>query len=219
MEGLVPAKMFTMKDLSDKQKGPWLYTLLDGKALEAVEDLSFEGLMEGSGHQLLLDALTRRFPEKEPHDLMGEALGEVFGLSASEGENVQQWTARVQEVFLKCTRRANVTFPAQAQGWIALNCAGFNEEQRAIIKAKARGSLAIDDVTAAMRSCFPGYKASSRGKKPLSALAVEPGTGAKQLESSTEELPGCGSLFGGSRTDCRGACDEAPIPESEAAEA
>ena len=151
---------------------------------------------------------------------MGEALGEVFGLSASEGENVQQWTARVQEVFLKCTRRANVTFPAQAQGWIALNCAGFNEEQRAIIKAKAQGSLAIDDVTAAMRSCFPGYKASSRGKKPLSALAVEPETDVKQLESSSEEnFQDVEAFLADHELTAEGACDEAPIPELEAAEA
>ena len=38
------AKMFTMKDLSESQKGPWLFTLLDEKALEAVEHDVFEDL-------------------------------------------------------------------------------------------------------------------------------------------------------------------------------
>ena len=167
------AKMFTMKDLSAKQRGPWLFTLLEGKALEAVEHLEFEDLSKEEGEQALWNALKKRFPEKEPHDQMGEALGEVFGLCAHDGETSQQWTARVQEVFLKCTRKASVSFPAEAQGWIALHCAGFNEEQKAIIKAKAQGKLDIEQISAAMRSCFPAYKASSRARKPMSALVVE----------------------------------------------
>ncbi|CAE7208267.1 GIP, partial [Symbiodinium pilosum] len=162
-----------MKDLSAKQRGPWLFTLLEGKALEAVEHLEFEDLSKEEGEQALWNALKKRFPEKEPHDQMGEALGEVFGLCAHDGETSQQWTARVQEVFLKCTRKASVSFPAEAQGWIALHCAGFNEEQKAIIKAKAQGKLDIEQISAAMRSCFPAYKASSRARKPMSALVVE----------------------------------------------
>ena len=90
---------------------------------------------------------------------MGEALGEVFGLAAKEGETIQQWTTRVAEIFTKCQRKADVKFPSEAQGWIALNCAGFSEEQKAIIKAKAQGSLKLESVTSAMRSCFPLYKA------------------------------------------------------------
>ena len=30
------AKMFTMKDLTDKQKAPFVYTLLDGRALNLL---------------------------------------------------------------------------------------------------------------------------------------------------------------------------------------
>ena len=86
--------MMTMKDLSNKQRGPWIYTLLDGKAWDAVEHLTLEDLTKEDGDKTVWKVLSTRFPEREPHDLMGEALGEVFGLAATEGETIQQWTAR-----------------------------------------------------------------------------------------------------------------------------
>ena len=138
-----------------------------------MERVSFDDLKKKTGADLIWKALQKRFPEKEAHDQMGDALGEVFGLCTADGESSQQWTARVQEVFLKCQRKAMVSFPPGAQGWIALNCCGFNDEQKAIIKAKAQGSLDIDQISSSMRSCFPTYKASNRSRKPLSALAVD----------------------------------------------
>ena len=167
------AKMMTMKDLSPKQKAPWIYTLLDGSAWEAVEHLTLDSLAVEGGDAELWKVLHDRFPEKEPTDMMGEALGEVFALAATEGETAKQWTARVRETFDKCKRRANTDFPATARGWITLNCAGLSEEQKAIIKAKTQGSLEFDDVSKAFRSCFPMYKAGTRAKKPIGALAVD----------------------------------------------
>ena len=165
--------MATMKDFSNKQAGPWLFTLLDGKALDAVEYLTLEELSQENGAKLVFDLLTARFPEKEKHIQMGEALGEVFGLAAKEAEAVQQWTARVKEVFEKCRRTAEVSFPGPAQGWIMLNCAGLTEEQKAIVKAKAQGSLEVEQISAAFRSCFPQYKTGSRARRPVSSLVVE----------------------------------------------
>ena len=167
------AKMMTMKDLSPMQKAPWIYTLLDGSAWEAVEHLTLDSLAVEGGDAELWKVLHDRFPEKEPTDMMGEALGEVFALAATEGETAKQWTARVRETFDKCKRRANTDFPATARGWITLNCAGLSEEQKAIIKAKTQGSLDFDDVSKAFRSCFPMYKAGTRAKKPIGALAVD----------------------------------------------
>lgn len=105
--------------------------------------------------------------------MMGEILGEVFALAALDQESMKQWTARVKETFEKCQRRAQVNFPEQARGWIALNCAGLSEEQKAIVKAKTQGSLEFDAISAALRSCFPQYRASGR-KKATSILQVEP---------------------------------------------
>ena len=36
------AKMASQKDMELKQRGPWVFTLLDGLALEAVEHLTIE---------------------------------------------------------------------------------------------------------------------------------------------------------------------------------
>ena len=125
-----------------------------------------------NGAQVVLEILRERFPEKEAHDQLREALGDVFGLAAREAESTQQWTVRVVEVFTKCRRKAEVAFPSQAQGWIALNCTGVSEGQKAIIKAKAQGKLDIEAVSSAMRSCFPLHKAGTKAKRPLATLAA-----------------------------------------------
>ena len=71
------AKMACMKDFAPKQQGPWVYTLLDGRALEAVEHLTLEQMMAEDGVKQIWSLLKARFPEKESEDQMGEALGEV----------------------------------------------------------------------------------------------------------------------------------------------
>ncbi|CAE7220049.1 GIP, partial [Symbiodinium pilosum] len=167
------AKMATMKDFAAKQQGPWIYTLLDGKALEAVEHLTLEDMTKDSGAETIWKLLDLRFLERASEDQMGEALGEVFGLCAREGESMQQWAARAQEVFQKCRRKAEVEFPTAAQGWIALNCAGLSEEQKAIVKAKTQGKLELPTVTSALRSCFPQYRAGAKAKKPVATLLVD----------------------------------------------
>ena len=86
---------------------------------------------------------------------------------------MKQWTERVKEMFEKCKRRAAVDFPSEARGWIALHCICLSEEQKTIVKAKAQGSLRFDDITAALRSCFPLYKAVEK-KKGARVFQVEP---------------------------------------------
>eukprot|EP00435_Cladocopium_sp_Y103_P016862 s1030_g4.t1 len=210
------AKMMTMKDLTAKQRAPWIYTLLDGSAWEAVEHLTLESLAVENGDLELWKVLHERFPEKEPTDLMGEALGEVFALSATEGETAKQWTARVRETFDKCKRRANTDFPSTARGWITLNCAGLSEEQKAIIKAKTQGTLDFDDVSKALRSCFPMYKAGSRSKKPIGALVADddPTMQAVSDEDHFEDV----QSFLAEHTGLP-QLDDAELSESEAAEA
>eukprot|EP00435_Cladocopium_sp_Y103_P030061 s1739_g7.t1 len=167
------AKMMTIKDLTKAQRAPWLLTLLDGKAWDACEHLSLEQLAdETEGEPLLWKTLQERFPEKEQHDMMGEILGEVFALAALDQETTKQWTARVKETFEKCERRAQVKFPSQARGWITLHCAGLSEQEKAIVKAKTQGNLEFDAISAAMRSCFPLYRASGK-KKQSTVLQAE----------------------------------------------
>ena len=161
--------------------------LLDGKALESVEHLALEDLMKEDGAQQIWPLLAEQFPEKETADQMGEALGEMFSISAKEGESMQLWTSKVQECFLRCRRKAGVEFPAAAQGWIALHCSGLSEEQRAIVKAKSQGKLELPEVSSALRSCFPQYRATSKAKKPVTSAMVVEEREAEEMDHNEEE--------------------------------
>ena len=168
------AKLMTMEKMNSKQHGPWLFTLLDGSALEACEHLLLSELAIESGDKKIWRILQERFPKKEPQDQMGEVLGEVFALAAADGESAKQWTSRVRETFEKCRRKAETDFPTNARGWIVLNCPGLTDQEKAIIKAKTQGSLAFDDVSAAFRSCFPFFKATSaKSKRAIGAMPAE----------------------------------------------
>ncbi len=116
-----------------------------------------------------------RFPQREAHDLLGEALGDVFALAAKDQETGKAWTARARETCGQCSRRASVEFPSEVRGWIALNCAGLSEEQKAIVKAKTQGALDFETVASAFRSCFPAFKASGPKSKKESGWSSQRG--------------------------------------------
>ena len=109
--------MMTYKELKPEQRGPWVFTLLDGKAWDAVEHLSLDKLSSPEGESEIWEA---RFPEKEPYlyDQMGEALGAVVSLAAKDGEDLKSWTGRVRDTFDECQRKGNVKFPSEAKGWM-----------------------------------------------------------------------------------------------------
>ena len=162
--------MLTYKDLKPEQRGPWVFTLLDGKAWDACGHLSLDKLSSAEGETEIWKLLESRFPEKEPYDQMGEALGAVFALAAKDGEDLKSWTGRVRDTFDQCQRKGNVKFPSEAKGWILLHCAGMSEEQRAIVKAKSQGQLDFELVSQALRSCFPEYKATSNRKRKSESI-------------------------------------------------
>ena len=134
------AKMAATRDLASKQRGPWVFTLLDGLALETVEHLTLDQLTEEEGDKYVWSALEERFPDKLKHDHLAECLHEVFQLAAKEGENMATWRSRVQETFSKCRRKVNVDFPSEARGWIALTQSGLSHDQRAVVTARSGGS-------------------------------------------------------------------------------
>ena len=211
------AKMLTVKDLQKVQRGPWLFTLLDGKALEACEHLKLEDIAKEDGDTAIWKLLKARFPEKELHDQLREVLGEVFGLAAKDGESMKEWTARVLETFERCRRKASVDFPTEARGWIMLHCAGFTEEQKATVKAKTQGSLDMETVSAGIRSCFPTYKASNhKVKKPTTVLLADemPEEEAPPSETAFDDVE---AFLADHHLEMDGAED--PLSETEAAEA
>lgn len=216
------AKMLTVKDLQKTQRGPWIYTLLDGSALESVGHLTLTDLSAEDGEDKVWQVLHGRFPEKESADLLGESLGEVFGLAAKDGEGTKEWVSRVKDVFDRCHRRAGVDFPARARGWITLNRAGLTEEQKAIIKAKTQGKLEYDSIAAAFRSCFPAYKAvNPRNKKAIGSLMVESHEENDQgpVMNDDETFPDVEAFLADHGVSLSDNADLGEVSESEAAEA
>lgn len=215
------AKLLTFKDFRAEQRGPWLFTLLEGKAWDACEHLSLEDLSKEGGEEALWKILESRFPEKEPYDQMGEALGAVFALAAKENEDLKSWTGRVRDTFDQCERKGQVTFPSQAKGWILLHCAGMSEEQRAIVKAKTQGQLDFEIVSQALRSCFPEFKAPAGRKKAIGMFQVdeiaEINTSGRQVDEDDIDFADV-EAFLSEHQQVVGA-DEPPFSETEAAEA
>lgn len=69
-------------------KGPLLFCLLDGTALETVEHLALGQDKEENGDKHLWKALDERFPDKLKHDWSAECLKEVFTRSQNEDETI-----------------------------------------------------------------------------------------------------------------------------------
>ena len=178
--------MASTKDMSASHRGPFVFCLLDGIALEAVEHLTLEKLKEENGDRHIWAALEERFPDRLSHDWMAECLKEVFELSARDGETVAAWTSRVQETFAKCRRKVSVDFPTEARGWICLNSSGLSSDQRAIVTAKTNGEMKFETVAAAMRSCFPEFKASRKARTSSALLVQQPEV--EELEAETSQL-------------------------------
>ena len=155
-------KMRVMDKPAKESRGSFVWTLLQGRALEVVEHLAPEDYQKEGGDQVIFDLLDARWPQKERTDELGENVSAVFLLKAAEGENVRTWCARARETFDRCNRKTGVDFSSDARGWLLLKCSGMTEEQRAVILARTRGSLKFDDISQSMRSCFPDYVVARR---------------------------------------------------------
>ena len=59
------------KKVDSEAQGPFLYTLIDGEALAAVDELEFSSYAVNDGIDTLWHALDSRFPQKAPIDSMG----------------------------------------------------------------------------------------------------------------------------------------------------
>ncbi|CAK9033038.1 unnamed protein product [Durusdinium trenchii] len=151
----VKNKLLTLDKLAEGSRGAYIYTLLSGKALEAVEHLDPESYQKKGGDDALWAILDKRFPQQETVDELGEILTEIFGLRSHEGESMRQWTARASELMDKCHRKTGVSFPDEARGWLLLHRAALSEEQKAVVIARARGDLKRESIASALRSCYP----------------------------------------------------------------
>eukprot|EP00435_Cladocopium_sp_Y103_P031858 s655_g8.t1 len=155
-----------------KARGAYVYTLLSGKALECVEHLDPSDYQVENGEDKLFALLDERFPQKEASDEMSEALTEVFNLKALEGETLKVWISRATEMFDRCKRKCQVSFPEEAKGWLILHRSGLNDEQKAVIMARSGGVMKRETIGKAMRSCYPEYVVSKR--KTMGVAVVDP---------------------------------------------
>ena len=150
-------KFATLDKLPKSARGSYLFTLLKGKALETVEHLDPSEYQKEGGEEVLLGLLDRRFPQRDDSDELAEVMNEVFNLRAKDGESLRQWISRATEVFDRCERKGNVKFPEEARGFMLLKWSGLNDEQQAVVKGRSMGVLKREDISRAMRSCYPDF--------------------------------------------------------------
>eukprot|EP00435_Cladocopium_sp_Y103_P029595 s2144_g7.t1 len=154
-----------------KARGAYVYTMLAGKALECVEHLDPSEYQVEQGEAKLFALLDERFPQKDASDEMSETLTQIFNLKAMEGESLKVWISRATEMFDRCKRKCQVTFPEEAKGWLILHRSGLNEEQKAVILARSGGDMKREALGKAMRSCYTEFTAPKR--KPFGAGMVD----------------------------------------------
>ena len=79
MENVVSVeKMITMSTLTKEARGPFVYSMLDGDALTAVDHLEFPEFAIEGGENVIFTILEARYPDKDPIDRAGKALFDVF---------------------------------------------------------------------------------------------------------------------------------------------
>ena len=166
-------KFLVMDKLPKEARGSFVWTLLQGKALEIVEHLKESEYQKEGGEKVIFALLDQRWPERERSDEMGENLTEIFHLHAKDGEQVRTWCARSRECFDRCQRKTGVSFPEEAKGWLLLHRSGMSEEQRAVVLARTVGDLKFDTLSTAMRSCFPEYVVPKKRAASHAAHYVE----------------------------------------------
>lgn len=180
-------KLLTLSDkIPASARGAYVYTMLAGRALEAVEHLEVAEYQKEGGEKVLFELLGIRFPSKDSADELSENLTKIFELKATEGETLKNWISRASEAFERLRRKTSVNFPEEARGWIILNRAGLSAEQRAVELARSLGSLKREDIGKALRSCYPEFTVPK--KKVFSAAAVnnDPSSHEDTLENEDD---------------------------------
>ena len=142
------------KGTPEEAYGSLLYTLLDGSALRAFDEVNMDDLEQAGGEQGIYSVLDGRFPEDEAHDKVGEVLDRVFDLKVQKGENTASFTGRAREIFSR-SEGEGIPFPSIAKGYMLLRAAKLPSERKAVVLAASRRSYDDVDVPAALRTTYP----------------------------------------------------------------
>ena len=137
------SKMITMSTLTKEARGPFVYSMLDGDALTAVEHLELPEFATEGGENVHSLSWKSRYPDKDPIDRAGKALFDVFQVSAREGERLGEWSARADSVFHACQRDTGIAFPDMVKGYLCLHRCGPSDDQRAVVLGRTGGKYEI----------------------------------------------------------------------------
>ena len=118
------SRMILMTTLTEKSRGPFVYSMLDGDALTAVEHMEIAEFAIEGGENLIFNILEARYPDKDPLDRAGTAVLDVFEVSARERERLIEWSARAASVFHAFQRDAGITFPDMVKRYLCLHRCG-----------------------------------------------------------------------------------------------
>ena len=103
-------------NLQAVDKGPLLFTFLDGLAQAMFDDIDVDGyLAVKGGEQLMFQRLEQRYPDSEPADRLAEALDAIYDLKWENNETATNYVGRTLQVFARA-QQEGVTYPEEAQG-------------------------------------------------------------------------------------------------------
>ena len=165
--------MNTMTTLTKEARGPFVYSMLDGDALTAVEHLEFAEFAIDGGENMIFNMLEARYPDKDPIDRAGKSLFDVFEVSAREGESLSEWSARAESVFHACQRDAEMAFPDMLKGYLCLHRCGLSDDQRAVVLGRTGGNYEIASIAPALGSCFLEYRVPKINRRSHGVFASE----------------------------------------------
>ena len=165
--------MITMSTLTKEARGPFVYSMLDGYALTAVEHLEFPKFATEGGENVIFTILEALYPDKDPIDRAGKALFDVFEVSARERERLGEWSARAESVFHACQRDAGIAFPDLVKGYLCLHRCGLSDDQRAVVLGRTGGKYEIAAIAPDLRSCFPDYRVPKLSRRSHGVFVSE----------------------------------------------
>ena len=161
--------------------------MLDGDALTAVEHLEFAEFVIDGAEDLIFTILEARYLDKDPIDRAGNALFDVFQVSAREGERLSEWSAGAESVFHACQRDAVIAFPDMVKGHLCLHRCGLSDDQRAVVLGRTGGKYEIASIAHALRSCFPEYPVPKLSRRSQGVFESEMPQETEEEEEHDEE--------------------------------
>ena len=181
------SKMITMTTLTKEARGPFVFSMLDGDALTAVEHLEFAAFAVDGGETLIFNILEARYSDKDPIDRAGKALFDVFEVSAREGERLSEWSARAESVFHACQRDAGIAFPDMVKGHLCLHRCGLSDDTRVVVLGRTGGKYEIASIAPALSPCFQEYRAPELNRRSPGVFVSEMPLEEEEEEEIDEE--------------------------------